>query len=106
MKKSEQQLQRYRFPDAAAAHDYGGLALLDEEIYAVQDSLVVEGFRYVVEFEVVVRHFDATFGRRFPKSFSNDTRNTGRGTDLSEVGAGSHAKRRGILRRFAPQNDS
>jgi hypothetical protein len=35
----------------------------------------------------VVRHFDATFGRRFPKSFSNDTRNTGGGTHLSEVGA-------------------
>jgi hypothetical protein len=34
----------------------------------------------------VVRHFDATFGRRFPKSFSNDTRNTDRGTHLSEVG--------------------
>jgi hypothetical protein len=35
----------------------------------------------------VVRHFDAPFGCRFPKSFSNDTRNTGGGTHLSGVGA-------------------
>ncbi len=44
LKKPEQQLQRYRFPYAAAAHDHGGLTLLDEEIYVVQDGFVVEGF--------------------------------------------------------------